>query len=107
MFCVRNFVDLKLSLKDISTSSIVSSMSEILSSISYILLVKLASIVFVHILMFLASLHSIQSSPTISPVPHIHTTSFSLQKRLGLLRISDEHGMKCYNKTKHKLSHQS
>lgn len=107
MFCVRNFVDLKLSLKDISTSSIVSSMSEILSSISYILLVKLASIVFVHILRFLASLHSIQSSPTISPVPHIHTTSFSLQKRSGLLRISDEHGMKCYNKIKHKLSHQS
>ena len=45
MFYVRNFLDLTFSLVDISIYSTVSSMPEILSSISYILLVMLASVV--------------------------------------------------------------
>jgi hypothetical protein len=43
MFCVRNFLDLTFSQTGVLISSIISSMSEILSSISYILLARLVS----------------------------------------------------------------
>jgi hypothetical protein len=45
MFCVKKFLDLAFSLTHVFISSIISSTLEILSSISYILLVKLASVV--------------------------------------------------------------
>jgi hypothetical protein len=43
MFCARIVLDLIFSLTEVSMSSLVSSMPEIISSISYILLVRLAS----------------------------------------------------------------
>jgi hypothetical protein len=52
MFLVRNFLDLAFSLTEVAISSKVSSMLEILSSISYILLVMLGSIFLVLFLGF-------------------------------------------------------
>lgn len=43
MFCVGNFLDLIFSLTDVAISFIVSSIPESLSSISYVLLVKLTA----------------------------------------------------------------
>ena len=45
MFCVKTFLDLRLSLTSISNSSIISTMIQILSSIASILLVQLVSVV--------------------------------------------------------------
>lgn len=45
MICVCNYLDLIFSLNDTSISSIVSSIPELLSSITYFLLVKLVSVV--------------------------------------------------------------
>lgn len=45
MFYVRKYLDLEFSVTEVSISSIIYSMPEILSSISYILLVMLASVV--------------------------------------------------------------
>lgn len=45
MFCVRKVLDLTFYLTDVSISSTMSSMAEVLSSVSYILLVMLNSVV--------------------------------------------------------------
>lgn len=49
MFCARSFLDLRFALTNVSISSIMSSVTEILSCISCVLLVKLPFVVPVHV----------------------------------------------------------
>lgn len=55
MFCIKNFLNLPFSMTEVSNPSTVSLMREILSSISFILLVKLDSVIPVHIPKFFIS----------------------------------------------------
>lgn len=51
--------------------------------------------------------HFSQTFPSTSPLPEIHSSSVTLQKRTGFPGISTKHDITSYNKTGHKFSYQN
>jgi hypothetical protein len=79
IFCVRNFLDITFSLTGVSISFVIPSMTEILSSMSCILLVMLMSVVPI-LFLFIQSFVNIGTNMCVYAYIYIHTYIEAIKK---------------------------